>query len=213
MVSKLQMKIPEFAKPEDVSPLDERILSLRDCRTIEDIIENFEELVVEEETRSILCELCFVDKEAKGANTPGYFQLAVDDEDTDMDLDDPKKILDRNFINLKKSIKRHFNTNQHLNNWESWKKSHDEKIALVKRNHEVGMRIARICYVEYKEGNSKRHFETEVLKASLNGSDMDNLNHSDQFPRKFRPFVRNEIHMKTKMFLIPVSNKLALNQL
>ena len=62
------------------------------------------------------------------------------------------------------------------------------------------MRIARICYVEYKEGNSKRHFETEVLKASLNGTDLGNLNRLDPFPRKFRPFVKSEIHERTKTF-------------
>ena len=62
------------------------------------------------------------------------------------------------------------------------------------------MRIARICYVEYKEGNSKRHYEQEVLKAVQNGCDMGDFNHSDQFPRKFRPFVKNEIHEKNKKF-------------
>ena len=75
------------------------------------------------------------------------------------------------------------------------------------------MRIVRICYVEYKEGNSKRHFETEVLKAALNGTALGNLNHSDQFPRKFRPFVKSEIHERTKKKLIPDLNKLVLNQL
>ena len=76
---------------------------------------------------------------------------------------------------------------------EAWKAADDEKKAIVKRNHDVGMRIARICYVEYKEGNSKRHFETEILKAVLNGVDMGDINHSDQFMRKFRPCVRREI--------------------
>ena len=190
LAAKMQMKVPEFAKPDDVSPFDERILNLRDCRTIEQIVDVFDELVYEEDSGSLLCELCFVNKEAEGSRTPGHFKMVADDEDSEVDHEDVKK----------KSIKRHFKTTQHLENWEAWKKSHDEKQALVKRNHEVGMRIARICYVEYKEGNSKRHFETEVLKAALNGTDLGNLNHSDQFPRKFRPFVKSEIHERTKTF-------------
>jgi hypothetical protein len=58
-----------------------------------------------------------------------------------------------------------------------------------KRVYEVGMRIARNCYDAYKGGRSKRNFEQEILKAVLNGCDMGDINHLDQFPRKFRPFV------------------------
>ena len=50
MALKLQKKISEFAKPDDADPSDERILELRDCRTVEEIIETFDELALEEET-------------------------------------------------------------------------------------------------------------------------------------------------------------------
>ena len=90
---------------------------------------------------------------------------------------------------MKKSSKRHFETDIHIKNWNIWSKKNDEKRAVVKRNHEVGMRLARLCYVDYKEGNSKRHYEQEVLKAVQNGLDMGEINHSDQFPRMFRPFA------------------------
>ena len=63
------------------------------------------------------------------------------------------------------------------------------------------MRIARICYAGYKSGSSKRSFEGEILKAALNGCDVGDLNHSDQFPRRFRSFVRREIRNRTKSFL------------
>ena len=58
---KLQKKIPEFAKPHDVDPTNERILSLRDCTNVQDIIEEFDELVFEADTGTLLCEICFVD--------------------------------------------------------------------------------------------------------------------------------------------------------
>ena len=63
------------------------------------------------------------------------------------------------------------------------------------------MRIARICYAGYNSGSSKRNFEQEILKAVLNGCDLGDINHSDQFPRTFRPFVRREIRNRTKEFL------------
>ena len=93
-------------------------------------------------------------------------------------------------------MKRHFENTLHTENWEAWNKKNEEEKAFKKRNYEVGMRIARICYVDYREGNSKRHFEKEILKADMNGCDMGDLNHSDQFPRKFRPFVKDEINGK-----------------
>ena len=62
LVSKLETKIPDCAKPDDASPYDERIKLLQDCKTVEDIAESFDELGVEEETDMLLCEICFVKK-------------------------------------------------------------------------------------------------------------------------------------------------------
>ena len=71
--SKMKKNIPEFAKPDDVIPTDERIVELRKCDSVQDIIETFSELVFEKETDSILCELCFVEKGEQGSSTPGQF--------------------------------------------------------------------------------------------------------------------------------------------
>ena len=196
LVSKLEKKIPEFAKPDDASPYDERIKLLQDCKTVDDITESFDELVVEEETDMILCELCFVENESAGARTPGQFKFKTVDET----MDEGSK-QSRPFINLKAAIKKHFKTTLHTNNWEAWKQKEDANEAFKSRVHEVGMRIARICYAGYKGGSSKRNFEQEILKAVLNGCDMGDINHSDQFPRKFRPFVKREIRNRTKKFL------------
>ena len=197
--SSLKKKVPEFAKPDDVAPSDSRIAELTKCKTVEDILETFPELVFEEDTNKILCELCFIDKEAEGSRIPGQFDVNIEEED----LDNSKEGEDKRkqvFYNLKKSLKRHFENTLHTENWEAWNKKNEEEKAFKKRNYEVGMRIARICYVDYKEGNSKRHFEKEILKADMNGCDMGDLNHSDQFPRKFRPFVKDEINGKLKTF-------------
>ena len=43
---------------------------------------------------------------------------------------------------------------------------------------------------KYNEVNSKQHFDTEILKALINYPDMGDTKHSDQFVRKFRPYMR-----------------------
>ena len=84
---------------------------------------------------------------------------------------------------------------------ESLKLSEDEERKFTNRCFEVGMRISRLCYDIYKEGYSAHSFEKEVLKATLNGTDMGYINHSWNFPDKFRPFVAAEVRNRTTDFL------------
>ena len=114
LVSKLEKKIPECAKPDDASPYDERIKLLQDCKTVEDIAESSDELVVEEETDMLLCELCFVENESAGARTPGQFKFITDE------TMDEGSTQSKPFINLKAAIKKHFKTTLHIKNWEAW---------------------------------------------------------------------------------------------
>ena len=117
---KLQKKIPEFAKPDDVDPSDERILELRDCRTVEEIIETFDELVLEEETGTLLCEICYVEKESQGSKYPGKFDAVMEEE---LGEEEENKKQNRKFISLKNSLKRHFETDIHIKNWNIWSKN------------------------------------------------------------------------------------------
>ena len=153
---------------------------MKDCNTVEDILNTFDELVYEEETQTILCDLCFVEKEGEGNQAPGQFHVETEEDVLQDDLAEvTMKKRTKPFHNLIKSIKSHFEARLHVENWEAWCAKNDLKQSIIKRNHDVGMRIARICYSEYKEGNSKRHFEQEILKADLNGCDMGDINHSD----------------------------------
>ena len=138
-----------------------------------------------------------MEKESIGNKKPGQFKF----DGESIEVHDEVSKMSRSFINLKANIKRHFKTVGHIENWEAWKEKEEANEAYRTRNHEVGMRIARICYAGYKSGSSKRSFEGEILKAALNGCDVGDLNHSDQFPRRFRPFVRREIRNRTKSFL------------
>ena len=115
----MKKNIPEFAKPDDLIPTDDRIIDLRKCDDIHSILEAFHELVYEKETESILCELCFVKKEGKGSLNPGQFIIDFDEESDTVDDEDKKKKR-QSFYNLKRSIKRHFETETHLGNWKAW---------------------------------------------------------------------------------------------
>ena len=46
LVSKLEKKVPEFAKPDETSPSDERVELFHRCKTVDDIVEIFDKLVV-----------------------------------------------------------------------------------------------------------------------------------------------------------------------
>ena len=123
--NKLKKKIPEYAKPDDVIPEDTRINELNGCATMDDVLETFEELVYEEQTNIVLCELCYVEKEGEGARKPGQFYLG--DHDEDMENEDLEKKQRKTFQNFKKSIKRHFETALHVENWKEWHEKNNLK--------------------------------------------------------------------------------------
>ena len=156
LVSKLEKKVPEFAKPDETSPSDERVELLHRCKTVDDIVEIFDELVVEKETDIVFCELCYIEKESVGAKKPGQFKY----EKVEQNDDDGENLQQsRSFRNLKIGIKKHFQSTLHNDNWKVWKAKEDAKEVFKKREYEVGMRIARISYAGYKAGSSKRNFE------------------------------------------------------
>ena len=81
------------------------------------------------------------------------------------------------FSNLKRHLKDHVTKMTHFSNWEDWRKT-EEHTHVDTKNHQIGMRIARICYSMYKEGKAERSFETEALKRIQDGLDMGDINHS-----------------------------------
>ena len=88
LTNTLQRKHSEFKNPEDAEPLDERAALLRDCKTIDDILDTFEELVIDQESNTIICELCFENNTSKKGFGRGQFKLDQDDNDEDEALGD-----------------------------------------------------------------------------------------------------------------------------
>ena len=187
--------LPDIAAPVDVEPSDERIDVLLLCKSLSDILEHFEEFSYVEEEHLLKCDLC-CSKPRMGGNVPGLFKYDKDD-----DIENENKNLSQRFRNLKAHMKAHLMNKTHIDHWEKWKQIEEENHKFESRCHEVGLRIARLCYDIYKDGSSMRSFEKEVVKAVLNGTDLGDLNHSKRFPDKFREFVAAEVRKRTVGFL------------
>ena len=80
------------------------------------------------------------------------------------------------------------------------KKKENYKGKCEKREHAVGMRIARFCYAGNQIGSSKRNFEQEILKSVLNGLDVGDINHSSEPSSNFMPFVSEQVIERLKSF-------------
>ena len=187
--------LPDIAAPVDVEPSDERIGVLLMCKSLSDILGNFEELSYVPEEHLLKCDLC-CSKPRMGGNVPGLFKYDKEDN-----IESDNTNLSQRFRNLKAHLKAHLMNKTHIDHWEKWKKIEEENHKFESRCHVVGLRIGRLCYDIYKDGSSMRSFEKEVVKAVLNGTDLGDLNHSKHFPDNFRKFVAAEVRMRTVGFL------------
>ena len=96
----------------------------------------------------MLCELCFVEKESLGNKTPGQFKFTTDE--TESNYSNLNQT--RSFLNLKGSIRKHFKTVLHTNNWKAWKEKEDADEVFKTRVYKVGLRIAIICIMDIRVG-------------------------------------------------------------
>ena len=80
------------------------------------------------------------------------------------------------------------------------KKKENYKGKCEKREHAVGMRIARFCYAGNQIGSYKRNFEQEILKSVLNGLDVGDISHGSELYSNFMPFVSEQVTESIKSF-------------
>ena len=177
----------------NILPSHDHIASLTLCKTLEDILKHFTELSYNEEEQLVKCDVC-CSNTRKGGSVPGIFKY---EKPPSSDKDTQRK----KFKNLKAHLKAHFENKTHNDNIEEKEKSEEEERKFQSRCHQVGLRIARLCYDGYKSGSSSRAFESEVMKAVLNDTDLGDLNHSRRFLEKFRSFVASEVKKRTAGFL------------
>ena len=163
------------------------------CRSVDDIIELYKELEYDRGTNAMYCRLCCpenydLQSNPNVNNILGRFSY------------DDLCGISLQFIHLKSNIKRHFKKDAHIEKLKKFKEQENENTLINLRNKNIGMRIARICYDIYQTGGSVRSYEKEILKSSLNGLDIGDLNHSRRFIGNFRPYVAKEIQNRTKKF-------------
>ena len=198
--------LPPIAKPSDIVLTDERMIHIQTARSLNKIIDNFTELRLNEQSDSqyVVCTLCCSDNTFEAAQSNGSLNQTngVISIPTAAQLDFlESENLTKTFANLKKTIKQHLLNKTHKANLNAWKEREEEMIRIESRNRQVGMRVARVCYFLYKTGGSERDYEIEVLRKINDGIDMGDLNHSHNFPPKFRPFVAREVQARMKTFL------------
>ncbi len=200
--------LPPIAKPDDLAPKDKRMKHIQLARSLNDITDKLRRNSIVSTTRFRVCDLqtllhcsedAFMDAESSGTlnQINGVISFPLDTQLTFQEGEN----LTKSFTNLKKKIKTHLVNKTHTVNWGAWKEREEEIIRLGSRNYQVGMRIARICYFLFKTGGSERDFEIEVLRKINDGIDMGDLNHSHNFPPKFRPYIAKEIHRRMSTFL------------
>ena len=192
--------LPPIATPQDIAPADERIKQMQVFRSIKEIVECFTEFEYKNE-EYIMCKLCVpltykVDVSSNSCEN-GIFMYNAKGG---LSFSNESK-LPKCFTNLKKNLKEHLSNKTHTTNLTAWEERLEEDKRNFNRNRQIGLRIARICYVIYKEGRSERSFETEVARKIQDGLDMGDINHSHTFPGKFRPYVAHEVHIRMQRFL------------
>lgn len=205
-----QMEIPQIARPDDVEPEDDRLCDLRNCKTVNDILELLPEMAIgeaeeEEEEDSdghqyMYCQLCTSKDTKKGATkdmrVKGRFPIPANAMRCD-----EKGNLSMHFRNLKKNVKRHIKSDLHTDQWNLWEAAEKKKEKQRTRNQEVGLRVARTALANYQKGRSRTDFEDQILLQVTNGLEMGVLNNSFNFCQKFRKYVYQEVQIMVEKFL------------
>lgn len=176
-----------------------RVKSLFSCRSVQDILDNFCEITYNGTTQFFVCKTCTEGtRKSPSTNVTGgrFFYNSK----SGLSFSSKEK-LPMEFVHLKAHLKDHLSSSLHIQNWKDVRALEEQNKTIEARNIQIGMRIGRICYSIYQEGQSKRYFEKEIVKAVKNGTDLGDLNHSKNFVEKFRPYVSKEVNKRTKAFL------------
>ena len=157
--------------------------------------------IYDDNTSELMCFVCHQSCDSKSTNstgpTDGVFTYP---HDIKQNFDDHEN-LPRAFINLKKSVKRHFiDSISHQKNVKTEEERRAKQRLLENRNENAGMNLGRLCMKLYLKGCPYADFEDDVLVQKMNGTTVGELNHSRKFPAAFRPFVSKAIVRRVSDF-------------
>ena len=105
------------------------------------------------------------------------------------------------FRNLKKNIKRHLQRQVHVDNVKMRDEKEQKYAAYAAKNIVVGMAIGRTCYHLYSKGRPFADFESSLFLQELNGINIGNINHGQDFARNFLPHVADVVSRRVNKFI------------
>ncbi len=111
------------------------------------------------------------------------------------------EILPPKFRNLKKNLKRHKQRQLHQENLKDKNAEEQRSAREFLRQRSIGLVIGRTCYQIFKSGNPFTDFENLIYLQSINGADVGNINHSNEFPRAFMPYVADVVKNRVNEFI------------
>ena len=183
---------------------DQEHSAIDNARTISEIITACPEFEHITDKKYIKCKLC-VDEAIFNLNNEASRQtigvIKYNDESTQ--LRERTDLMDREFRNIKISVKKHLNSHIHKEHvMKIEKKSRDLKGRDDLRNNKAAaMRCARICYGLYRKGRPFTDYPEIVATIVAGGTFMGEINHSKEFASTFLNSVANVVRDKVKHYL------------
>ena len=101
----------------------------------------------------------------------------------------------KSFARLKWSLSRHFKSKQHLDLCAEIRERDSELNKLLSLNKEAGFNCGRAAYKNIKLGQSAKNYEYEIYLIKSCGGKVGELNHSEKFIEKIRPFFAKEVEL------------------
>ncbi len=166
------------------------VKSLKGIRSLQELLELG--FTYESDSSELRCRIC---QDATNANPEKTTDQGIFAYGNHLEKEfEDREFLPREFINLKKNVKRHLTDSAtHKKNVQAEEQRKAERSLLQKKNEEAGMNLGRICLKLFLKGRPYTDYEDDILVHKINGSNVGELNHSRKFPAAFRPFVSRAV--------------------
>jgi hypothetical protein len=185
--------------------IDDDILRLKACRSIEDlcIIGGFSMYKAQ---KKIVCDLC----DENGINSgKKAAEFSYDFDTVGIDFRDSN--MPRKFRSLKESLVDHIYSKGHKDALDCQEKRDKKDTADELYNYKVGMKLGSMVYQNIKERCSYAKYSRDVAAAALNGEEVGNRNHGEDFAKNLADDMGTEAKIElTKYFhkVLPCNGEL-----
>ena len=180
--------------------IDNIVLRLKSCRSMEDLCA-FGGFSMYRGQNKVICDLC---DEASDKITNKGGEFCYDFEENGIDFNDSN--MPRKFRAFKERIINHLETKAHKEAVADQEKNDEEDASNEVYNHKVGIKLGSIVYQNIKERCSYAKYERDVAAAALNGEEVGNINHGEDFAKNLTDDMGTEAKIQlTKYFHKPLS--------